>query len=348
MQHLKEVLNFKKKDFSELLTTYCEITEKIDGNALQVYNNGVKLIYGKRGENPYKPVNNLITDIDLATNYLYYKIYMYLNQYKNILKQYKILNFEIFSSDEHYNNHIIPYNNQYKNDIVLLSGLSLDDKILSETELNVISTILNISYNPIIWSGKFSDDIINNLKKYKDDDINLWNYICETFKIDKNVINGEGIVLSFKDKKLKVQNPNFQVLLKKHLYEEQKSKDINLEKYYDLIIDNVLINYDKVKIHKDSSVLIKLLDLYLYIIDVEKNLDEVEKTLKNIEILKNTEINTLLIKQFYDGFSDDIKYPCLLNFILFGFRAKRKRFPLWCSKDYQNNKLNIFLDKILS
>ena len=39
----------------------------------------------------------------------------------------------------------------------------------------------------------------------------------------------------------------------------------------------------------------------------------------------------------------EIKYPALLNFILYAFRNKRKRTSLWCSKEYQKD-LNIFLE----
>ena len=339
MIHLKEFLNYKRVNINEVLTSFCEITEKVDGNAFQIFNNDKQLIFGKRSSSAYKPSANLLTDIDLLTNSLYYNVYTYLNNYKDILTSYKILNFEIFSDDV---KHIIQYDNNYKNNIMLLSGMDKDGRVLTQPELNELGNKLNISCRNILFSGVLSDDILYHISEYKDDDEKLWNYITTILNNNKFI---EGLVFSFKEfnRDLKIQNPKFHQLIMEHLNDEVKEKEsINLEEYYDLVIDNSYIDDED----KDKTITYKLLKLYLNL--EKKNLENAEKNLKNVYILKKTEINTILIKEIYDSFPDDIKYPALLNFILFGFRHKRKRSPLWCSNEYQDSKLNKFIDKLLN
>ena len=349
MQHLTEFLNVKKLNIIETLKYFCEVTEKIDGNALQIYNDNNNLIFGKRGENPYKKSANTLTEIDLLLNSMYYNVYTYLNKYKHIIEKYKILNFEIFSTDPNINSHIIKYDNVYDNNIVLLSGLSLDNKVLTNIELNKIAKQLQVSTVNVLWKGNLTDEMIENIIKYKNDEISLWNYITELFNLDKQKFI-EGIVLTFKDEDnnvkriLKVQNPDFHKQLMEHLNNELKEKnEKNLEKYFNFIIKSTILN--KESFESNAKILLKL---YTSIESENKDLSDIEKSLEIIPIFKNLKINTLLATEIYEGFPDNIKYPCLLNFILLGFMHKRKRFPLWCSKEYQDNILNPFIDKLFS
>ena len=342
MQHLRDCLTSKKFNFKNIASTNTiEITEKIDGSAFQCYYDGKNIIYGKRGENPYKPVNNKITEFDLLMNPLYYKVYNYLNQYMDVIKQYKILNFEIF--DKNLDNHIIKYKGQYKNDIVILSGLSLNNEILTNNELKEIAEKLNISYNKILWSGILNNEQINTILNNKYNDCFLWIYFLDELNIIDNR-EYEGFVITFKDifKNYKLQNPYFTKILMNHLNEEKNNRNINLEKYYDLIINK------QFKFNKTYSHIKNLLMLYYMSFEhASDNYTEIEKTLKNIEILRNTEINMILAHKIYNEFpinKSNISYPALLNFILYAFRAKRKRFPIWCSKSYQENKINPFLE----
>lgn len=353
MQHLTEFLNAKKLNIIETLKSYCEVTEKIDGSAFQIYNDNNKLIFGKRGENPYKKTTNTLTEIDLITNQMYYDVYTYLNNYEQILKKYKILNFEIFSSKPNLNNHVIKYENIYDNNIVLLSGMTFNNEILIDTELNDIAKQLQISSVNVLWKGTLTDDMIKNIIKYKDNEIFLWSYVKDLFNIDKDKFS-EGIVLTFKDDNnnikriLKIQNPEFHVKIMQHLYNENKNRnEIKLEKYLNFIIEHSILNNED----KNDSIAKRLLKLYLSYEYSNKDLTVIEKNLEKVEVLKNLKINTILANKIYDLFPDNIEnitYPCLLNLILFGFMHKRKRFPLWCSKEYQNNILNPFIDKFLS
>lgn len=352
MEHLNEFLNKKRINILEILKLHCEITEKIDGSAFQSFNDNNTLIFGKRGENPFKKSANELTEIDLLTNQMYYDVYTYLNNYKHILKSYKILNFEIFSNDKTLNNHIVSYENQFDNNIILLSGLSLNNEILSAEELKIIAKELKVSDVTVLWSGQLTNGMIKNIINYKDNNIFLWNYMLDITHLDpKRFV--EGVVLTFKDNDnnvkriLKVQNPEFHIKIMSHLYNENKNRnEINLEKYFNFIIKNTILNYDE-----NDSVAKRLLKLYMYIESSNNNLIDVEKTLEKIVILKNLRINTLLANKIYDLFPDNIeniKYPCLLSFILFGFMHKRKKYPLWCSKEYQDNILNPFIDKFLN
>lgn len=353
MQHLTEFLNAKKLNIIDTLKSYCEVTEKIDGSAFQIYNDNNNLIFGKRGENPYKKSTNTLTEIDLLTNQMYYDVYTYLNKYEEILKKYKILNFEIFSSKPNLNNHVIKYENIYDNNIVLLSGMTLNDEILTDIELNDIATQLQVSSVNVLWKGKLTDDMIKNIINAKNDRQILWNYVKDLFNIDGNKFI-EGIVLAFKDDNnnikriLKIQNPEFHTKIMDHLNKESKEKnEINLEKYLNFIIEHTILYNDD----KNDSIAKRLLKLYLSYEYSNKDLIEIEKSLEKVEVLKNLKINTILANKIYDLFPDNIEnitYPCLLNLILFGFMHKRKRFPLWCSKEYQNNILNPFIDKFLS
>ena len=353
MEHLKEFLNKKRLNILDTLKLHCEITEKIDGSAFQSFNDNNVLIFGKRGENPFKKSFNELTDIDLLTNKMYYDVYNYLNKYKHILTSYKILNFEIFSNEPILNNHIINYENQFENNIILLSGLSLNNEVLSLEELKVIAQELKVSDVNILWSGQLTNDMIKNIINYKDNDSFLWNYMLDITHLDPKKFV-EGVVLTFKDKDnnvkriLKVQNPEFHFKIMSHLYNENKNRvEINLEKYFNFIIENTIFNNND----KDESVAKKLLKLYLSFEYANKDLTDIEKNLENVDILKNLKINTLLANKIYGMFPDNIEYityPCLLNFILFGFMHKRKRYPLWCSKEYQDNILNPFIDKMLS
>ena len=347
MQHLKELLNGsgKRINYKNILSSNISITEKIDGNAFQIYNDNGHIVYGKRGENPYKPVANKISDFDLLMNPLYYRIYNYLNQYLDILYQYSILNFEIFDINK--NNHIIKYHGQYKNDIVLLSGLSLDGCILTNNELQNIAETLNISNIKILWSGNLNFNQIDTIFNYRNDDLKLWTYFKNELNLDINE-NTEGIVLSVGNDNLnkrtyKIQNPIFQKKILEHLLNEKQEKEnINLEEYYDLIINHADV-FDKKLTHIEN-----LLKLYLSLEHATNDFTDIENKLKNVEILKNTEINMLLANKIYDLFpinKDYIAYPALLNFILYAFRSKRKQFPLWCSKEYQLNIVNPFLEK---
>ena len=344
MQHLKELLTAKRLNIKNILEQNLIITEKIDGNAFQSYNDNGNIIYGKRGENPYKPVINKITDFDLILNPLYYKIYNYLNEYLNILKNYSILNFEIF--DETQNNHIIKYHGQYKNDIVLLSGVAIDGHILTPDELKDAAYKLNVSEVEILWSGKLNNNVIDSILNYKLNDVYLWKTVLSELNIDVDE-KTEGLVLTFDDNKLfckrtyKLQNPVFTTKLLEHLYDEQHQKEnINFEEYYDLVKK---CNY---KVDNNLSHLENLLRLYLTFNNATNDYTEVENNLKKVEILRTTEINMLLTYKICNIFPKDlkeIKYPALLNFILYAFRNKRKRTSLWCSKEYQKD-LNIFLE----
>ena len=100
--------------------------------------------------------------------------------------------------DKNLDNHIIKYKGQYKNDIVILSGLSLNNEILTNNELKEIAEKLNISYNKILWSGILNNEQINTILNNKYNDCFLWIYFLDELNIIDNR-EYEGFVITFKD-----------------------------------------------------------------------------------------------------------------------------------------------------
>lgn len=345
MQHLKDFLHSKKLPVSEILSNFCEITEKVDGSAFQIYNDNGIIIYGKRGNGAHLKSANPITEFDLVMNTLYNDTVTYLSQYAEIFNDYKILNFEIFSTD--YNNHIISYENQYKHGIVLLSGYDFNGALLDNDTLMYIANVLDISFNDTVWSGIMSQSFINSLIANKDDDITLWKLISNTFCTGVNTDNVEGFVLNYKSENvqtriLKVQNPDFQNKILIHLADEKlKKSTINLEYIYDMFIDRYININDN-----NSSLLTKILELYVACELATKDFYNEEKLLKNIDVINQQQINISKAQQYYSFLpnKEDLLYPSLLTFLLLAFRGKRYKFPLWCSLEYQLNKVNKFID----
>lgn len=119
---------------------------------------------------------------------------------------------------------------------------------------------------------------------------------------------------------------------------------INLENIYDLFINNYL-NYNE-----DYNPVKKICQLYLPLEIINKDFSDIENILKNIEILRNQEINIKLISKYYYMFPsrmEDIEYPTILKFLFLVFRNKRVKTPLWCSLDYQLNIVNPFIENYI-
>ena len=131
-----------------------------------------------------------------------------------------------------------------------------------------------------------------------------------------------------------------------HLDEEKNMKQsINLENIYDLFINNNDLNYNE-----DYNPVKKICQLYLALEIINKDFSNIENILKNIEILRNQEINIKLISKYYYMFPsrmEDIEYPTILKFLFLVFRNKRVKTPLWCSLDYQLNIVNPFIENYI-
>lgn len=341
MDHFIDFLNRKRLPVGEMLiNTACQITEKVDGTALQSYYDydTDTLTFGKRGDSYKKQSRNPLTFFDRVLNPTYDKVVSYLMEYTDILKQYKILNFEIFSEND---NHIIKYHGKFKNNIVLLSGFNHQGGELSSNELKSLSVALNISVRQLLYEGAFNATQVDIICRYKDNLSGLWQYLCGLCKIDSTRNDIEGFVLNFYELKrvLKVQNPTFKKTLMDHLNSENFDKQENLENLYEYIIS--LSKHVKTK----KQYICKLLDLYFQFEKMTEK-DEAEKTeniLKNCSVLQNIRINILLLRKVYDIPIKSIKYEYVCKFILLGFHTKRTKTPLWCSNEYQQ-KVNNFIE----
>lgn len=341
MDHFIDFLNRKRLPVKEMLIgTACQISEKVDGTALQSYYEPDTeiLVFGKRSDDLKKPSRNPLTFFDRVLNFTYDNAVTYLMEYTDILKQYKILNFEIFSEND---NHIIKYGTKFKNNIVLLSGFNYDGSELSSDVLEDISKKLNISVRHLLYTGRFSETEVNIMYQYKDNLAELWKYFCNLCKIDYSKNDIEGFVLNLYELKriLKVQNPTFKQTLMEHLSLEISNKEGNLEYLYKYIM-----SLSK-NVESKKQYICKLLDLYFQFEKTTESgkAEEIENILKNYPVLQNIGINILLLRKVYDIPIKDIKYEYVCKFILLGFHTKRAKTPLWCSNEYQQ-KVNNFIE----
>ena len=351
MQHLYQFLQSKRLPVREILSCNCQITTKVDGSAFQYYKHQGHVYYSKRPNAPYIPGKNIIDEFDLIMNNMYYNAYNILEKNKSkIPNDIEILNFEIF--DKNKDNHIIKYNGEYKNDMVLLSGYDMLGNIIPYNMLKDIADDLEISCINLLYDDYFSNEYISSLIENKDDTEKIWYQISSLINNKINVENVEGVVLTFNEhgeteninRILKVQSPKFHEDIMKHLDDEKNQKqDINLEYVYDMFINNF-------HEEKSDNPITKLCKMYMAIEIINKDFSNIENTLKNIEILQNQEINISLIKKYYYMFPDkmdDIEYPMILKFLFLVFRNKRVKYPLWCSLDYQLNKVNPFIENYI-
>lgn len=356
MEHLKDFLKHKRLPIKDILNSYCIITEKIDGTAFQVSYDNNEITFSKRSYSLNTISKNKIDDFDLILNKNYLNAFEVISPYISKImydNNIKILNFEIF--DDNKNNHIIHYNNRYKNNIVLLSGYYKDNTEIYKKDIIRIADILNVSVNIPIYLGTLNN--INELLNTDNiTDEYIWNHIISNIE-DKFLHDDiEGYVLQFYDndnciRTLKVQNPIFQKKLENHLLEEQEYRKYNFENIYDYII-KVFKEYPDVFHLSYDTYIAKLLELYH--VQVECNNEQsdtlinIEKTLENNEILKNLSINNLplIVYGISDHYIDTLKYPNILKFILLTFRNTRVKRTLWCSDDYQLNTLNLFIEEL--
>lgn len=339
MNHLIDFLNRKRLPVRQILMSPCQISEKIDGNALQVYydQGNDTLSFGKRYDSNKKKSSNTLDIFDLVLNNVYYLAYNHLNQCIDVLKQYKIINFEIFDPQT---KHIIEYKDIYKNNIVLLSAFNFDGSEVSVSSLQALSDELNVSVRYLYYNGCLDAteaDIMINCKDSLED---LWKHVCQICGVDPKRTDIEGFVLNYYEQKrvLKVQNPTFRNALLEHLSEEHNNVSKIGEVAYDYIINhNKRVKYSKEYIN--------------ILVDIYKNCESydpllIENFLKNSRILDNFQINILPLKKLYEEDLENIKYPNIFKFILLGFRNKRFKKPLWCSLDYQLNVLNNFIENL--
>lgn len=342
MNHLIDFLNSKRLPVKEVLMSSCQISEKIDGNALQVYydqRNDI-LSFGKRYDSNKKKSSNVLDVFDLVLNDVYYLAYNHLNQYKDILKQYRIINFEIFDS---HTKHIIEYKDTYKNNIVLLSAFNFDGSEVSVSLLQKLSDELNVSLRHLYYNGCLDAETVDLLMLCKDNHNELWEYVCNICKVDKTRTDIEGFVFNYyeQNRVLKVQNPTFAQQLKEHLCSEHNVYEDGEELTGECVYDYVM-NGRGTKVKPQSEYICTLVDMYKAVAEYEPVF--IENILRKSHFLDNFQINIMPLEKLYNGDLTTIEYPNLFKFILMGFRNKRNKKPLWCSMWYQQNVLNNFIE----
>ena len=352
MQHLSTLLNYKKLDIKEILSSPCTITLKLDGNAFQSVYKDNRLSFHKRPYSPDKEGQEL-NEIDTACYTCYNNAYSTLRKYESILKNYEIINFEILDNEV---KHIIK---NTKKVIVLLSAYKRIDGELTEVDRSelraIVTKIPEITIYPalatlVTLNEDFIDCIISSANKGDYNDV--WKYFCDLLRVNPKA-GIEGFVLEFftKEKKrtYKLVSPLFKSSIDEHLEEEKRLReDINLEDVYSFIINSINTS-TKVKMYSKNHTYFQTL-LYMYIF--LENSHFFENNLININnklnLLKLDQLNDIKINKYfvesYINEKTEFKYINILNFIIIGFRNKREQKPLWCSIDFQKNTINPFID----
>ena len=292
MKYLIDFLNSKRLPVKEVLISPCIISEKIDGNALQIYydlENDI-LTFGKRYDSNKKKSNNELDIFDLVLNDVYYLTYNYLNQYKDILKQYKIINFEIF--DPHAK-HIIEYKDIYQNNIVLLSAFNFDGTEVSVSALQALSNELNVSIRHLYYNDCLDTDTADLLMLCKDNADDLWEYACNICKVDKKRTDIEGFVFNYyeQNRVLKVQNPTFAKQLKKHLNNEHNVYEYGEDEAVGELIYDYIMNGRGSKVEPRSEYICTLVDMYKAVAEYDPVF--IENILKKTHFLDNFQINII-------------------------------------------------------
>lgn len=343
MKHISEFLQSKKIPIKKILMSRCCASEKIDGSALQIFNDKGNLIYGKRGSAPYLKSCNSMSDFDLLLTPLFYEAYNYLTKFEDIIKQYHILNFEIFNDIGV--SHIISYENKFKHNIVLLSAYDNSGPVNLE-QLHLIANMLDVSCNDDIWTGSFTEETVDSIIASKDNDKELWKII--TGIVYPNVGNIEGIVLRFNDGDgeniMKIQNPEFHEKILSHFSEEKEVKNsIDLQHIYDIFVSGCVSTSCKT-----TDPVRNIYNLYCACEVINRDFSKEENLLKDLGVVSHVKINILLAAQKWGMMKiEDVMYPNLLKFLFTVFRSKRVKFPMWCSLDYQMSKVNPFLEKFI-
>ena len=355
MEHISKLLNAKRLDVRKILSSPVEVSVKEDGTAFQIYNEKdtegtVWTTFRKR---PYKPdVPGMeICNIERFINYSYNEAVKYFadnSEYMDIIKEFKILNFEVISSEEP---HIIETESILK--IILLSAYDYDGKLIQKDMLSKTAKKLNIFLKKQLFFGRFDEKTVDFLMK------NGSVFQSSTMYLDflRNCEKTEGFVFSFdcgdRIRNYKLVNPEFKEKIDEHLKEES----IYRQKYdctysYKLILDKsdleeVYASASYIK--EDLSVLCYWWMDLIYNKLSEQEKDSISSEVFNIPLIKKTKFNI-----------DYVKNPIILNellrastveldilkFMLYGFMCQRVKEPLWTDIVSQQTIINPVIAKL--
>lgn len=349
MQYIQDLLQAKRLNILEILSSPCRISIKEDGCAFQVSydKNNKVLLFGKRSNNNQR-IEKYITEIDLLTNPTYYYAYNHLKKYISIIREYDILNFELLSV---YDKHIISYNSDQDIKIVLLSGYKNDIPI-TYSDIIKLSKKLHINHIEYLELNRLSDNIIRNILQCADHNSKIFNIFAKEYLKNDNEI--EGFVVEFytpkKTRIYKIQNPLFVESLKSHLSIEKDEKiNMNAELVYQYIID-AFMQYSNINL--DNYTKFQKLYYVWNFVCIQNVFDkEMLNIVKKITQLKKIQICDDFFKNNYQDLyktyiNTTTDNQLIFKFILLGFQNRRVKNPLWCTLSFQNNVLNVFLDNI--
>lgn len=340
MQYIEELLNAKRLDIKAILSSACKVTVKEDGSALQVKYKDNMLLFGKRSWDPSK-LTKPLTEIDRFLSGSYDNAYNHLTKYVDIIKQYGIINFELISAKEQ---HIIKFDGDKDYKIILLSAWQNGEAITNYETLVTLADALNVDHVLQLDINNLSEELIEDLLKKVDEPFELFK---KYYYINDNI---EGLVINFfteeKTRTYKIQNPIFKKQLAEHLNEEKDLKN-NIDCTY--AYEHIMHIYEEYGNHKAMNKLDLLLDIW------KTNIPYVTKKLlnniKKISQISEKDISGILFAKNYPEYyklyinnSQEIRE--LLIFIILAFQNIRIKQSLWCDISFQDEKVNVFLNKV--
>ena len=352
MDCLSKLILAKRLPIKDILSSYCVISVKEDGNAFQIYKDQIGNIrYGKRYDSPFK-MGKELTEFDFLSYDIYFKAFLYFcnsTRYEPLAayKDIKTFNFEILDSTT---NHIIK--NSCDNEIVLLSAYTYDDKpVPFFGDLCPMAKSLGVRTKNVVFDGVLNSSDINLLMSLKDspDDINtrLWTIFNERLDIPSNV---EGIVLQFLDKQkninrnYKIQSPDFKEKLDEHLLNESEIRFNDIDDSIASIVNKCVRDayHDIYKsTETQQSYAFTLINIFKYIVDHFERIPNnffICNKITNFELIKNLPMNYAYMKSiFSDAYEHYEPYMPFLKYILLVFRNARHSKPLMCTLDVQTD-----------
>lgn len=352
MENISKLLNAKRLDVRGILSSPVTVSIKEDGTAFQVYNvkqddGTICTTYHKRSDRP-NAIGQEISEIEKMINGSYYHAIKFAEQYKDILNEYSIINFELMNDE-----HLI--DNIGIDRIVLLSAFNYNEKNIEHASLEILAEKLSISCKKALFLGQFSNEIVDFLME------NGSNFGVSTTHLEflKNLGNIEGFVFSFncgdKIRNYKLINPKFKNLLDEHLENEKEDrKRYDCTYSYKLILNKTDKNVLDITLwdglDNPCHRICYWWESLLYTLS-KKELDNILTEIGNIPLIRKTKLNSEYVTEYGDLYQmiiydNDTKYIPILIFMLYGFMNERHQYPLWTSYNVQERLINPFVRHI--
>lgn len=354
MDHIQKLFALKKTNPDDVLSSPVIVSIKVDGTAFQYANegDGKKSAFCKRSSAPNKRGKKL-EKFDLTFNDVYYNAIAYLRDYKEVMKPYNFVNFEVFDDNTY---HTINYKLKPKHNILLLSAFDNNNKPIDEDELTELANAMDVSRVPILFEGTLSQEVQDFIKDNYETKEKLFDFMKKEFNIveDEQI---EGIVLNFttagnkgQGKLYKINNPWFIEQLYQKLDEEKDTTEENREDMYDAFINDINAYVDSDDYADEDDYFTKLVKVFEDICTNDAGLvDKIYKMTYDTTkaFYKEDTFNFPMVEGIVsDDFLKVLKKSRKTRFVLRMFLSafrKTKKKALDVSQTYLDNTLNPFI-----